>query len=389
MASRSEHDPNQHDRAPRKRIRVLCVDADPSSRTRIAEILGGRPVSLHSVADAKAARSALKTREYDVLLVDAGKHADGFALAHEVSRAKARTRAIVLCNRPTVALSIRAMRAGAIDILRKPIDADELADRIAAAAEQAETLRAQARRIERLTRICKRLKDSKREVAEQVGVLCNDLANAYQELADHMGPPSVTTEFANRIRAELDIETILRMTLEFVLKHAGSTNAAIFLPTGHSDYSLGAYVNYDLPKDAADVLLDHLADRLPTHFEHDERICHFTEGHHFEAVMDEPIDWLDHSTVIVASCHARSECLGVVALFRDQQRPFPTELLATLESVREIFADQLARVVRIHNRHKGQEVWPGFEIDSDDHDEFDNGYNFGDPTAGDDYGLAA
>ncbi len=391
MTSRNQESFNHNPPAQpqnRRRVRVLCVDEDDAVRRRIADLLADHPVSLHSVATSDEARSALKAHEYDVLLVDAGRHAAGFALAEEVSHSTARTRAIVLCNRPTVALSVKAMRAGAVDLLKKPVDPQELTARISAAAEQADSLRAQARRIDRLTRICKRLKSTRHEVAQEVDILCNNLAAAYEELANHTERPSVTTEYAARIRTELDVESLLRITLEFVLKHAGSTNAAIFLPTGHSDFSLGAYVNYDLPKDAADVLLDHLADKLPAQFDAESRLCHFTTGVHFESVMDEPIEWLESSTVIVMPCHAENECLAVVALFRDQTRQFPPEVVPSLEAVRDLFANQLHRVVRIHNRHKGQDAWPGFEVDTPEADDYDSGYHTPDNDA-DDYGMAA
>lgn len=377
-------------RSSDRTVSVLCVDADPSSRRQIADLLADLPVTLHSVSSEDEARSALDDRDYDVLLVDAGRHGAGFKLARQASQAKARTRAILLCNRPTVALTIQAMRAGAVDLLKKPLDPEELASRLDAAAQQAESLRAQSRRIDRLTRICKRLKSAKQEEAGEVDVLCNDLSDAYSEIAEQLDSQTrATSEYTRRIRADLDVESLLRITLEFILKHAGSTNAAIFLPTGHSDFSLGAYVNYDLPKHAADVLLDHLADSLPARFDGETRACHFTTGVHFETIMEQPVEWLESSTVLVLPCRAQDECLAVVALFRDQTRPFPTDALPILESVRAIFAEQLHRVVRIHNRHKEQEAWPGFEVDSGDQDDFDSDFPYPGPDNSDDYGMAA
>ena len=54
--------------------------------------------------------------------------------------------------------------------------------------------------------------------------------------------------------------------LEFTLSKIGSTNAAIFLPTSSGDYSLGAYVNYDIPRDGIEIMLDQLADVLAPNF---------------------------------------------------------------------------------------------------------------------------
>lgn len=115
--------------------------------------------------------------------------------------------------------------------------------------------------------MCRRLNTAREQVSQQVDTLCSDLVNAYQELADHMNQVTTATEFKGLIRNELDIESLLRTTLEFVLSRSGPTNAAIFLPTTSGDYSLGAYVNYDCPKETVDVLLDHLANVVAPRFE--------------------------------------------------------------------------------------------------------------------------
>ena len=70
---------------------------------------------------------------------------------------------------------------------------------------------------------------------------------------------TLASEFNSLIRQELDLESLLRVSVEFILGKSGPTNAAVFLPAASGDYSLGAYVNYDCPKDSAEVLMDQLA----------------------------------------------------------------------------------------------------------------------------------
>ena len=50
-----------------------------------------------------------------------------------------------------------------------------------------------------------------------------------------MNQGMIVTEFGGLIRQELDIESLLRTTLEFVLGRCGPTNAAVFLPTTSGD----------------------------------------------------------------------------------------------------------------------------------------------------------
>ena len=79
---------------------------------------------------------------------------------------------------------------------------------------------------------------------------------------DQMKNIALASELNTIFRQELDLESLLRTVLEYTLRKVGSTNAAIFLPSSTGDFTLGAYVNYDCPRDTAETLLDHLADIL-------------------------------------------------------------------------------------------------------------------------------
>ena len=48
-------------------------------------------------------------------------------------------------------------------------------------------------------------------------------------------PTTTALEFTGLIKQELDIENLLRTTLEYVLGRSGPTNAAVFLPTTSGD----------------------------------------------------------------------------------------------------------------------------------------------------------
>ena len=49
--------------------------------------------------------------------------------------------------------------------------------------------------------------------------------------------------------APLDVEGVLRRTMEWILRKLGPLNAAIYLPAGESQFSLGAYLNLDTQAD--------------------------------------------------------------------------------------------------------------------------------------------
>jgi GAF domain-containing protein len=168
------------------------------------------------------------------------------------------------------------------------------------------------------------------------------------------------SDFKGLIRGELDIEALLRTTLEFVLARSGPTNAAVFLPTTSGDYSLGAYVNYDCPKDTCDVLLDHLANAVAPRFETAVApggMTHLTDPEALNEFLGDDADWLKGSHVFGFPCSHEGECLAIFMLFRDHRSPFTQPLIEQVHTVGELFAAQLARVIHIHHRHLPKHKW--------------------------------
>src|SRR6185436_11876429 len=103
---------------------------------------------------------------------------------------------------------------------------------------------------------------------------------------------SIASEFNGLIRQELDVESLLRTALEFILAKTGPTNAAVFLPATSGDFSLGAYVNYDCPKDTADVLLDHLAVVIAPRMEHQAELKSLATPEELAAFLGDDAHWL-------------------------------------------------------------------------------------------------
>lgn len=172
-----------------------------------------------------------------------------------------------------------------------------------------------------------------------------------------MNQVTTTTEFKGLIRNELDIESLLRTTLEYVLARTGPTNAAIFLPTTSGDYSLGAYVNYDCPKDTVDILLDHLANVVAPRFEDLDGLLHLPEQEGLDRYIGDDAQWLEGSGVAAMACRHEGETLAIFMLFRDRRNAYTPNLLEQVKTIGELFASQLARVIHIHHRHLPKDKW--------------------------------
>jgi FixJ family two-component response regulator len=358
--------------------RVMCVEPDAAGRDRIRLLLEGLPVALVMVDTVEAARRSLASDACDVVMVDVSVRG-AFDLARERASGGDPGSTIFLATRPTVALTVRAMRCGAMDVLRKPLDPDELLARLDAAVQRSAQMRREDRRVERLERMCRRLAAEHEAPAADTAPAPRETAKPHRRTVERFTPEG---EYAAQVQGELDVENLLRVTLEWMLAQTGPTNAAVYLPTGHDDYSLGAYVNYDLPKEASDFLLDHLADVVPARFEHQDAVHHLTTSAALERQLGEAAHLVTDPNAVIFPCIHRGECLAVVALFRGVRSPYTEASLERLRSMRPVFAAQLARVIRIHNRHK-DEQWLGFDVDTGDASTGTDPFN-GDPDTGDD-----
>lgn len=347
--------------------RFLVVSGRPSERDTMAARLAPWASVFAETAD--DARRALVTELFDGVLIDAALPAgSGIDLMRDIVSADAGVAVVLLAENPSLDLAVEAMRAGASDIINPGSSPHECRSRTRRAVERARKVRDRDERIERLRKVCRRLNDARHEVTRQVGSLCNDLVEAYQELTDQVSSVSLASEFNSLIRQELDIESLLRTALEFVLAKGGPTNAAVFLPSTSSDFSLGAYVNYDCPKDAADVLLDHLASIVPVRMEERSGIVTCDSPRQLGEFLGDDAHWLADSGVIAFNCRHDGETLAVVILFRDRGTPFAPALLPTIKIIADLFGRQLARVIRVHHRHLPKEKWGGFGEPDDDAD---------------------
>ncbi len=349
--------------------RVLCFEQCPQSLGALRQALERLGLAFESASTLCEAREAVATGCFDAAVVGEGSsESTGAALAMVrdfASDEECACRFIVTSASGDLCAAVDAMRSGATDFVPAPFTSDAMAQRLAAALEQARRIRDNKRKVERLRRICKRLNTAREQVSGHVDTLCNDLVTAYEDMAEQMTTATLATEFNALVRQELDVESLLRTTLEYLLTKTGPTNAAVFLPTGQHDYNLGAYVNYDIQRETADVLLDHLADIIPQRFDTMTDLLRLDTEAALRRRLGDEANWLTDSVVVVFACLDGDECLAVVALFRDRRTPFTDDILAQVRVMRDVFTQQLARVVRIHHRAVGAPEWPGFDIEDD------------------------
>ena len=343
---------------PRTR-RVLIVDPCPALGPALSRCRTERgPVEVVTAASiAEARRAVSKPGRIDLAIVRPDlADGSGLDLARELKTKDTATAAVVLAQTEDFALAQHAMRLGVSDLIVQPDDVDDAwlanaAQRIDAALDRQWAERERSLRIRRLKRLCRRLNDARLEVSEQVDVLCNDLVTAYQELAVQMQNLTTTAGYQQVVEDELDLEAVLRKTLEFIVQQAGPCNAAVFLPSSADEYALGGYVNYDCTKQSADMLLEHLADVLaPAVGASDLPLMHLTDNASLSALLGDDWNYLADCHLLALPCHHDGEALAVLALFRDDSQPFTEPALDVLSSIAEQMGELLARIIRVHHR---------------------------------------
>ena len=118
------------------RLHLLVVDADPAMRSACVEIASSLGYAVESTGDLGQARSLLRGRASDILLVNlpSGNN-HGLELVSEVKLLYPDTSVIAMTASGSVNAAVEAMRCGAADYLTKPFAIDELSTVLERAAQ--------------------------------------------------------------------------------------------------------------------------------------------------------------------------------------------------------------------------------------------------------------
>jgi DNA-binding response OmpR family regulator len=354
--------------------RVLVVAGDTAWKAIIAAIdpLGYQHAAVATLAEAQ---QSLEAEQTDAIIVHADlPGAAATALIRQLVQASRSTRIIAVTSAESPAHVVAMLlEAGAADVLTIPLDPERCARRIQFAVEQARTTRRREKQLARLQILCRQLNDARLEASEQLDMVCRDLVGAYQDSAQRVTNAEMTTEFRTLLEQELDLEELLRTTLEYLLTKTGPTNAAVYLPNARNEFALGAYVNYDCPRESVAVLLDHLCHAICPQMSRENELVSFDDADDFAAWIGSDAGILEGSQVVGFSCRRDGECLGVVVLFRNKREPFADNLASILDLLRPILAQQIAQVIHVHHRASGG--WPKDAIDDElRHEGDDEGY---------------
>ena len=119
-------------------MRLLLLEDDVMIGEAVLDLLRAEQYAVDWVKDGDAADTALRTQQYDLVLLDLGvPRRDGLEVLRSLRARKQRMPVLIATARDSVQQRIEGLDAGADDYVLKPYDLDELLARIRALLRRA------------------------------------------------------------------------------------------------------------------------------------------------------------------------------------------------------------------------------------------------------------
>jgi hypothetical protein len=213
-------------------------------------------------------------------------------------------------------------------------------------------------------RLCNSINEELQRVSDENDSLSHELANSHCDSQNKIQQVATAAEFQTLVNQELEIESMLRTALGYLLARIGATNAAVYLQEGDTDWGIGAYINYDRQPEQFQTLIDTLVPAACPLIADETGVARFLDGETFANTVG--ADTLDFSgsEVVTMGCTYEDRCMAAIVLFRGDTKPFDQECLDTLETIQSIFGHQLGTILKIHRRAESN--WPSESVDDDE-----------------------
>jgi two-component system OmpR family response regulator len=117
-------------------LKVLLVDDEVEFLEPIATRLRRRGIMCTTATNGEQALAALTSAQFDCAVVDVNMpDMDGIELLRRIRRSHPKVGVVLLTGHASIELGVQGIELGAYEYLLKPVELDELLDRIRRAAE--------------------------------------------------------------------------------------------------------------------------------------------------------------------------------------------------------------------------------------------------------------
>lgn len=332
--------------APWQNVLMVDVDAGTVEAVRTA---GG--VKLRQVQTLEHATLEMLHDPASLVLVNVHcEDQGGLALIETLNQRWPQSLILAVARRRQVEVCLQAFRAGASDVVFEPLSTESLSTTVARIGSQKSSRHKLVWRNQRLRVVCRQLNKARHEIGQQVDLLCHDLVKAYQDLADQFNQAKTSDELADALGDDLEIERLLRKTLELVLKKLGPMNAAIFLPDSERNFSLGAYLNFDTNPDSIFVGMVSQTVIQKAALQCSSLLLPNDES--LREAFGSDATLLTGRTWLATPAMRDKECVAVLVAFQPQHKPLSPNTQKLFESVAVLLAEKITKSIDIYNRLK-------------------------------------
>ncbi|MFY2823796.1 response regulator transcription factor [Ruegeria sp. MALMAid1280] len=192
-------------------LTVFIVDDDDDVRIALSRSLGKRGMSVAHFADAQSFIDQVSPDAAGCLILDYGMPGmDGLELQDHLVRQNSTMPIIFISGHGGIPESVRATKAGAIDFLEKPFDLTVLIERIDAAWDVGERLRAEKARRQELADKRGQLTEREEQVLHHI--LTHPARTSSKEIATELGISPRTVEIhRGRIQQKVGVKTTIEL----------------------------------------------------------------------------------------------------------------------------------------------------------------------------------
>jgi len=173
---------------------IHLVDDDAGLRKAISRLLRAEGYEVKAFASAADFLAACHAQEIECLLLDVSMpDLDGLELQRRLVRSGAAVPIVFLTGHGDIPMSVRAVKAGAVDFLTKPVDDDELLRAVGLALAQSAADKNEREENARTAARFSRLTPREREVLEGVvagkpnKIIASELGTCEQTVKVHRG----------------------------------------------------------------------------------------------------------------------------------------------------------------------------------------------------------
>ena len=162
---------------------VFIVDDDEAVRDSLSMMLKAADLNVSTFMDAEDFLATCKSDTEGCIILDVNMPGmDGLALQDELNRCGVKMPIIFLTGQGSIPLSVRTIKAGAMDFLTKPVNGDELLDCVKQALDKCSQLHCQALENRSMAARFASLTEREKEV---MMLVIEGLSS--KEMAEHLG----------------------------------------------------------------------------------------------------------------------------------------------------------------------------------------------------------